>query len=1164
MKTYNIAPYFDDFEDFKNYHQILFKPGVAVQARELTQLQSILRGQIEKFGKHIFANGSIVLPGNSYSKMDVDYVRVFQEGNIPIPDKIDIGTVCTGGFHGISAKVLGYESVSVNGVSKNILTISYLSSAIDASTGEQYSTFQPDEPIIFSNIESSNGEVRVKASSSELEIGKCAMAFVNDGVFFVNGSFVSVQKQSVIMNPKTIGDPVTCSVVLEIDERIITAVDDHSLLDPAQGSNNYAAPGADRVRITLNLKSIDTSASSGEFSSNENLVELMRYRNNILLEHNNRPKYSELDKALAKRMYDQAGDYIVSGFDLTVAEALKTQTNDGIYQPDTGFGTQSELDGKVVYRVDPGEGYVNGFEAKMIYRNDLIVNKPRYVTERRKITKSILYGQYVLIRGNGGLGTNAIGAGSTIKFYKGAVHVASAILSTVDYYIGSDWVSSGGDINRVDKLYFSDLVYVGNNGTGDLDKVTKIMGVMNNSQVEVFVGELVCELNLSGVFSANQWVSGGVLTGGAHRIMGYSPTHKSLYTTNLSNGSTSIPLSGSQVSYNGASAAVLNVNLMFSESADSPIIYLGSPGLQSIKKPDGDADISVTSWEQVIFLAGSSVSSPVSPTGVIVGVDDGIFVAFNASGPVPNTVFSLNQSANAVTRTGSTEQVCAYVQVRKTATGTKTKSLQTTTNSKTISGGPTRSVNLNKYDVVELLSVKINGVERRNDFHLTRNTSRFSYKHSYISLRPSLSPLVNGDVVYVQFKYLNHENSASANFFTADSYINIPAAYIEKTDIGSDSVSLRDCLDFRTVDGSAPIVSGSSISTSASYYLGRYDIIVLNKNNGVSVIEGVPARVPTIPQPKEGNYVLHTVYLPPYCYNISDTKQQKVGVNAYPMERIHKLSGRIDKLEEFSMLNFSELQTLQSTIIDASTGLDKFKTGYVVESVQDPFVIADVSASGYQASCSPQLGIYCGLDKENVELNMYIDHNMVDGVSFENKFLTLKYTEEIFASNTLSSSVININPFSIVNYDGSLKLEPNQDMWAETLTLPERTVERNAIAFVDTPIPQAVNATNEAITKVAGSPFATYDIRTSTGAQGKAYSSGPTRLSIDTVMGWESRTKSMPPIAIESQSELEAMKSGLFIKGTSTPQNTSWSGAAGLNGFGVNAVYNKKTGEWSW
>ena len=54
----NVAPYFDDFNAKDNYCKILFKPGLPVQARELTGIQSVLQNQIEKFGQHIFKDGS--------------------------------------------------------------------------------------------------------------------------------------------------------------------------------------------------------------------------------------------------------------------------------------------------------------------------------------------------------------------------------------------------------------------------------------------------------------------------------------------------------------------------------------------------------------------------------------------------------------------------------------------------------------------------------------------------------------------------------------------------------------------------------------------------------------------------------------------------------------------------------------------------------------------------------------------------------------------------------------------------------------------------------------------------------------------------------------------------------------------------------------------------
>ena len=53
-KDLNISPYYDDFDPSNNFYKVLFKPGFPVQARELTNLQSIAQNQIETFGSHIF------------------------------------------------------------------------------------------------------------------------------------------------------------------------------------------------------------------------------------------------------------------------------------------------------------------------------------------------------------------------------------------------------------------------------------------------------------------------------------------------------------------------------------------------------------------------------------------------------------------------------------------------------------------------------------------------------------------------------------------------------------------------------------------------------------------------------------------------------------------------------------------------------------------------------------------------------------------------------------------------------------------------------------------------------------------------------------------------------------------------------------------------------
>ena len=59
----NVTPYYDDFTEDSNFHRVLFRPAFSIQARELTQMQSILQNQIERLGSHFFKEGAVVIPG---------------------------------------------------------------------------------------------------------------------------------------------------------------------------------------------------------------------------------------------------------------------------------------------------------------------------------------------------------------------------------------------------------------------------------------------------------------------------------------------------------------------------------------------------------------------------------------------------------------------------------------------------------------------------------------------------------------------------------------------------------------------------------------------------------------------------------------------------------------------------------------------------------------------------------------------------------------------------------------------------------------------------------------------------------------------------------------------------------------------------------------------
>ena len=72
---FNVNPYYDDFNEDKKFLRMLFRPGYAVQSRELTQVQTILQNQIERFGSHVFKDGTRII-GGEISTQTLSFVRL--------------------------------------------------------------------------------------------------------------------------------------------------------------------------------------------------------------------------------------------------------------------------------------------------------------------------------------------------------------------------------------------------------------------------------------------------------------------------------------------------------------------------------------------------------------------------------------------------------------------------------------------------------------------------------------------------------------------------------------------------------------------------------------------------------------------------------------------------------------------------------------------------------------------------------------------------------------------------------------------------------------------------------------------------------------------------------------------------------------------------------
>ena len=252
----NNSPYFDDFNRDNEYYRVLFKPGIPVQSRELTNLQSILQNQIEQFGKHFFKEGSKVIPGNLTYDNDFDAVEIeptFSGIDVELYLNQLVGKTIRGLSSGVTAvvkKVL-FSAESERGT--NTLYIKYQSSNRSNLSTKEFSSaeqFVTTSLIRFGPRTIPTNQPFATSISRNATSTGSAMS-VGDGVYFVRGTFVEVQNQTLILDQYS-PNP-SFRIGFDIIETIVTADEDPRLNDNAQGFSNYTAPGADRLKITLIL-----------------------------------------------------------------------------------------------------------------------------------------------------------------------------------------------------------------------------------------------------------------------------------------------------------------------------------------------------------------------------------------------------------------------------------------------------------------------------------------------------------------------------------------------------------------------------------------------------------------------------------------------------------------------------------------------------------------------------------------------------------------------------------------------------------------------------------------------------------------------------------------------------------------------------------------------
>jgi len=412
----NVNPYYDDFDKDDNFYKVLFKPGYPVQARELTGLQSILQNQIESFGSHIFKEGSMVIPGgitcdNNFATLKVNSDHLGVDVTLYLDSLVNAnegrGTEVKGQESEVFATIKDYLLPPEEGVENITLIVKYSTGGSDneAAVFSDGEDLILQENVTYGNTTLNSGDTAFTVFPFEASNVGYAVG-VAKGVYFIRGTFVDIPTSQIILDPYN-SEP-SYRVGFDVIEEIISADDDQSLNDNAKGFTNYAAPGADRLKISVRLSKKQLT----DFDDT-NFIELVKIDNGVIRKLQNKSDYSIIKDYFAKRTYEESGDYSVDPFTVDTLECLNNETgNGGLYlenqKTEQGNTPSEDL---MCVRLSAGTAYVRGFDINLVGSTVLDVEKPR--TTKSVPTARIPFAMGSLLKVNNVFGAPIIGVNNT-------------------------------------------------------------------------------------------------------------------------------------------------------------------------------------------------------------------------------------------------------------------------------------------------------------------------------------------------------------------------------------------------------------------------------------------------------------------------------------------------------------------------------------------------------------------------------------------------------------------------------------------------------------------------------------------------------------------------------------------------------------------------------
>lgn len=381
------SPYYDDYYEIANtttgelrgenydFHRVLFRPRFGVQARELTQLQTLLQAQIERLGDTQYRNGDRVL--GAQLTIDTKATSALVQDDVTLTQFFDRDTntgkrVYQSNATARQAKITQYVQIDDQYVDSNGVTIAnnYLLFQYDSAE-----TFDVGAVLVDTLTPEINATLKSNTAQAFNVFAPASTISVAEGVLYISGLFVRVRPQTIVLDPLT--NSPSFRVGFTISEQILDELDDvvgESLLDPA--NNNAVGAHRFRVRATLTKKLLTDL-------TDVNFIEIARVENGNVKYTRTATKFvrpDELTATLARRTYDESGDYVVRNFKPVV-----------ISNPDDLSGNTFNL------ALSAGKAYVRGYEIDAIDTTYVQVRKGRDTETAQNRSLPLTVGNYVYV-----------------------------------------------------------------------------------------------------------------------------------------------------------------------------------------------------------------------------------------------------------------------------------------------------------------------------------------------------------------------------------------------------------------------------------------------------------------------------------------------------------------------------------------------------------------------------------------------------------------------------------------------------------------------------------------------------------------------------------------------------------------------------------------------